>query len=289
MIRLALHLGLVGATVWVSTPRSVRADPVPSADNRQVAKEYVDAGLAAQQVKDYDTAITMYQKAYELIPHPILIFDIAQAYRLAGRLDDARREYKRYLSIDPSGSQSKTVRDLIAEIEAKVRTGSSPPSRDPGGPPGTAASVVVSGDTTADDTEVPPRGVPAVDGGRVAVSPANPPRTFGPAEMREVSPGRKLRIIGLAFGGAGVAALTIGSGAGAYALYLSSVVHSESDPRDADGRHAQTISRAGFVAGGVLLAAGAVLYWRGYSRDRAVVAPTKSDGSVGVTVIGVWP
>src|SRR6185295_924513 len=75
--------------------------------------------LAAQDSGDYDTAITLYTKAYQLVPHPVLLFNMAQANRLAGRTEQALSLYARYLAADPSGAQAQDARDRVAEIEAK--------------------------------------------------------------------------------------------------------------------------------------------------------------------------
>lgn len=86
----------------------------PSHTDRQAAKEFVDKGIAAQNAKDYDKAIEFYNKASALIPHPILLFNIGQAHRLAGRPDRAAPFYERYLANDPNGSESTVAREILA-------------------------------------------------------------------------------------------------------------------------------------------------------------------------------
>jgi hypothetical protein len=93
--------------------------PATTTDEIQVARQYVDAGLAAQNSGDYDTAITFYTKAYELIPHPVLLFNLAQAHRLAEREDKAIALYKRYVSEDPNGVQTQTAREILNEIAGR--------------------------------------------------------------------------------------------------------------------------------------------------------------------------
>lgn len=109
----------IGTLISMTVPARVHGDPAPAADKKQLARQYVEAGLAAQQAGDYDTAVTLYQKAYQLVPHPVLIFNLAQAYRLAGRLKEALTLYKRYVSEAPDGDQAPIARDFIAEIEAE--------------------------------------------------------------------------------------------------------------------------------------------------------------------------
>lgn len=93
------------------------AQPAPP-DKAKVkqAKAYVDAGLAAQGGGDYDTAITFYTKAYELVPHPVLLFNIAQSHRLAGHVDQAVKLYQSFLATNPTGAEAQLARDLLAEI-----------------------------------------------------------------------------------------------------------------------------------------------------------------------------
>src|SRR5882672_5076733 len=120
MIRLLVCLVLLGAIGAIAAPADALAQTAPSVDKKRVAKQYVDAGLAAQSAGEYDTAITFYSKAYELVQHPTLIFNIAQAHRLAGRIEQALTLYKRYLSEEPNGPQAETARKLVSAIEART-------------------------------------------------------------------------------------------------------------------------------------------------------------------------
>ncbi|HEX3478526.1 MAG TPA: hypothetical protein VHT91_26070, partial [Kofleriaceae bacterium] len=88
MSRVLLRLVLLAVLGTAAAPAQVSAQPAPApVDKKQVARQYTDAALAAAKIGDYDTAINFYQKAYQLVPHPTLIFDIAEAQRLAGRVD----------------------------------------------------------------------------------------------------------------------------------------------------------------------------------------------------------
>jgi hypothetical protein len=56
----------------------------------------------------------------------VLLFDIAQAYRLGGHVNEALRFYHKYLKADPRGSEVRTARELMAELEARQVTDSDP-------------------------------------------------------------------------------------------------------------------------------------------------------------------
>ncbi|HET9989953.1 MAG TPA: hypothetical protein VFQ65_15590, partial [Kofleriaceae bacterium] len=54
------------------------------ADDRAAAKQLYDEGLRHYNVAEYPAAIVAWKQAYVLSKKPILLFNIAQAYRLAG-------------------------------------------------------------------------------------------------------------------------------------------------------------------------------------------------------------
>jgi hypothetical protein len=120
MNRVLLRVLLLGAIGAAAMPGRAPAQSLPAdVDKKPLAKQYVDAGLAAQEAGDYDTAITFYRKAYQLLPHPALLFNMAQAHRLAGQLDQALALYRRYLAEDPGGAQAATARGLVTELVAR--------------------------------------------------------------------------------------------------------------------------------------------------------------------------
>lgn len=261
---------LIGAIAVASAPVPALTDPAPTADKRQMAKQYVDTGLAAQNAGDYDSAITLYQMAYHLVPHPVLLFNIAQAHRLAGRLAEALAAYKRYVAADPSGSEAQTARDFVVELEARLArpadAGDAPP---PGAHDGSARN---------------PAGGAAPD----------PSRDSAAAPTTEPSHGRALRIAGVVTGSAGLAALLVGAGYGLHARSLERELSATGAVYDSrkedDGERANQIAITGFVAGGALVAAGTALYFWGHQRasERPVVAPVVSAHGAGLAITGSW-
>jgi tetratricopeptide (TPR) repeat protein len=123
MRRFAICILLTVVPLMVLSRLSIptaRAEPAgPDQAKLQKAKSYVDAGLAAQNAGDYDTAITFYSQAYALVSHPVLLFDIAQAHRLAGRMSKAENFYRDFLAASPALPEAQIARDLLAEIEKR--------------------------------------------------------------------------------------------------------------------------------------------------------------------------
>jgi tetratricopeptide (TPR) repeat protein len=120
MSRVFLRMVLLGLIGSALVPMRASAQPAsaPTVNKKQAAKKYTEAGLTAAKLGDYDAAIDFYQKAYSLVPHPTLTFDMAEAHLLAGRIDQALTLYKRYLSDAPNGPLAKDAHDRIAEIDA---------------------------------------------------------------------------------------------------------------------------------------------------------------------------
>lgn len=312
MIRVWLSLMLIGAIAVASAPQRVHAQPAadkPAADNpvtamsvadkRKVARQYVEAGQAAQESHDYDTAITFYQKAFDLLPHPTLIFDIAQCHRLAGRLDPALSLYRRYLTEVSTGPEAQTARKLIAEIEAAKaarprkadEAGAEPARQAEAGPPAIAARKPdVS--PMADDPH------PAA----AAPSPASPPQpealaSPSPVDAGAAYPGRTTRIAGVAISAAGLLALAIGTGYGVRALSISdqlSQPHAPFHQSDYDrGQRDGQIATAALIGGGALIVVGGALTWFGFrhppSTDRIAIAPLAAPGFAGIVVAESLP
>src|SRR5689334_24726391 len=118
LARAVLGAGIAAALMFCS-PAIVTAQPAVDASaasdvDKRAAKKLVDEGIAAQRAKDYDKAIELYQKAFALVPHPILLFDIGQAHRLAGRLEQAVPFYERYLALDPGGAEAAAAHAFLA-------------------------------------------------------------------------------------------------------------------------------------------------------------------------------
>lgn len=136
-----------------------------------------------------------------------------------------------------------------------------------------------------------------------AVTP--PPRSTPPAGTPEPvaeapATGGTQRTIGLAVGAAGVVGLVVGSVFGlvsksTYDHALRSECGGNPDAcstqgaQDGQTAHGQAmVSTVGFIAGGVLLAAGAVLYFTAPSGRAIGVAPAVGWNAAGLTVGGPW-
>jgi tetratricopeptide (TPR) repeat protein len=86
-----------------------------------IAGEYVAKGLEAQSAGRFDEAIGFYNQAYALLPHPLLLFNLGQAYRLKGDRVVALDYYRKYVAIEPNGRASKEAVEWTAQIERSMQ------------------------------------------------------------------------------------------------------------------------------------------------------------------------
>jgi hypothetical protein len=126
------------------------------------------------------------------------------------------------------------------------------------------------------------------------------PGTPAPIPAGSTNVGGTQRLIGLVVGGTGVAGLVVGSIFGlvskstydhAFGTECRSPPTGCSTQGAADGQTAHTqamVSTVGFIAGGVLLAGGAVLYFTAPSGDSVAVAPAIGSDGAGLALRGLW-
>jgi tetratricopeptide (TPR) repeat protein len=91
---------------------TLRPDQVP-----HKARQLADRGRRFHQAGDYARAIAAFQEAYVLAPSPGLLFNLAQAYRLAGDCDDAAWMYHRYLDTNPASERRTLAENHLATVE----------------------------------------------------------------------------------------------------------------------------------------------------------------------------
>src|SRR5947207_2582797 len=102
---------LVAALILVS---GSAAAAEPSAEARRLYAE----GKAEYAQGHYAEAVTLFERSYALSESPALLFNMAQAHRLAGpeHCNDAVALYKSYLQAQPDAENKKEVEERIHEL-----------------------------------------------------------------------------------------------------------------------------------------------------------------------------
>src|ERR1700686_3162923 len=67
----------------------------------------------------YDAGIEELKKAYDILPHPNVLYNIARAYVDQGDLENAVAYYKKYLEGNPKDRDE--VAQIVAALEARTR------------------------------------------------------------------------------------------------------------------------------------------------------------------------
>ena len=244
--------------------------------DRRKAGAHVERGDRYKEAGDYERAASEYLAAYELVPHPVLFFNVGQVYRLAKQLDQALEYYQRYLEAEPGGraadqarAYAEGLRRMIAERDAQGGTGDG--GTGDGGGGGSGQGGGGSGGLGSGGT---------IDAGT------------------DRAPGRTLRLAGMATGGLGLVSLAIGFKFGADARSISNELSDHDGTwteelldRQDEGELANRrmvffagVGTAAVVAGGVLYYFG----WKAKSEERSSLAasPMVGPGQAGLMLSG---
>lgn len=88
------------------------------ANERVDARKYFQAGMALIQAKQYKEGIELLEKAWLLVPHPSVLYNIGRGYMDAGDLDKALDYLERYVQTEPPDKAETQV--LIDDLRRKI-------------------------------------------------------------------------------------------------------------------------------------------------------------------------
>ncbi len=134
---------------------------VAHADARTEARVHFKKGMEAIATGRYDIGIAELKQAYEISPHPNVLYNIARAHAEAGDLDSAIDAFRRYLETNPPDKEE--IATVLATLEARrdrqreaARQATQTPKAPEGPAPPPAAPAV-----QAPAPRVPPPATPA--------------------------------------------------------------------------------------------------------------------------------
>jgi tetratricopeptide (TPR) repeat protein len=116
----------------------------------ELARRHFDSGVAYLEESDYDSAITAFQKSFDLSQRPEILLNLATVYERKGDLAAAVDSLHRYLEAAPRGEHVTTVQLRLQNLE-KRRAAESRPAP----PPGTAPATPVPTPEPAATTPAP--------------------------------------------------------------------------------------------------------------------------------------
>ena len=122
-----LVLCIGGLAVWpapgVAGPP---ASPAPAAV--AAARRYFEEANRAYDKAQFSEALKLYSKAFDLTQYPAFLFNMGQCEKYLGHWDKAEFLYTRYLALDPKPRDPQLVKDLIAEMRARQKPVTPPPT-----------------------------------------------------------------------------------------------------------------------------------------------------------------
>jgi hypothetical protein len=285
--------------VGLAAGNAGRARAASAADDAATAslKKHYEQGAKYYNIGKYDEAIKEFEAAYEAKPDPLILYNLAQAHRLAGHNTEALRIYKNHLRAMPDSPYLADVQKHIAALEEATKNEPPPqppatggpvtppppgtsPTTTPGGTQGTGAPVTLPG--TPPPTTQPPPG-PGDSGGPpptyppVETTPPPAPADAGgmappPPMLEQPGPAPKPGLsgrqkVGIVIAAIGAGSLLLGGVFGAIAKSSEKKIETASDNYDAFDPSVDKLGRASekaeFVFLGVGLAAaitGTVVY-----------------------------
>jgi tetratricopeptide (TPR) repeat protein len=235
---------------------TVHASP---GDAMQEAKDHYDRGMAHYELGEFAAAVDEFKAAYSLSQAPGLLFNLAQASRLGKDYEQALHFYRTYLRVRPDAANRDDVEKRIGELEP-----------------------IVEKRRRAEAERLPP---PPVQVPAPTSAAADKPIVLLPPS------GRPTKIAGIVVGVAGIGIVGAGVGLGVASLDAQNKLSklatqmgnwsAEQSKLYDTGKLDATLATALYVAGGVAVATGVILYAVGVKRDRArfAVAPMPGGGA----------
>lgn len=107
-----------GLAAGVAEARAPSKDvPAPKPSDQQEADRHFKAGVARFKEAKFAEALDEFQRAYEISPHPLVLYNIAGCYRELSRYGEAVRFYTRFLAEGPGKVPPGRLSDAKTELD----------------------------------------------------------------------------------------------------------------------------------------------------------------------------
>jgi outer membrane receptor for ferrienterochelin and colicin len=109
---------------WIAACGALFMSSVTRADERTDARREFRAGMQAIADGKYDEGVQRLERAYDILPHPNVLYNIGLAHMYAGRSEEALEYFERYKETG-SSSDAIEVDSLIRSLRDKQTPGAS--------------------------------------------------------------------------------------------------------------------------------------------------------------------
>jgi iron complex outermembrane receptor protein len=110
---------VVKVAAWLTLAAAVFVPASSLADERTEARAYFKRGMTSIANGHYEDGIGELKKAYEILPHANVLFNIARAYVDSGDLENAVIYYRKYLEGSPRDRGE--VEAVLVNLDARIR------------------------------------------------------------------------------------------------------------------------------------------------------------------------
>ena len=229
-------------------------------------------GMKHYTLGHFSEAIEEFEKAYDIKPEPIFLYNIGQSHWQNQDFKRAIFFYRRYLDAAPQGKYRVQIEQRIIDLEKALAEEK-------------AMAMEKEKERAATPAVAPAPVLPAPE-----PEPVQPPPPPEPAEVGSASSGRGLRIAGIVVSSVGLVGIGAGIAFGVHSANLYSQANSGTyDQSKLDSSDTfRTLEWVAMGVGGAALATGVVLYIVGAtkpSRSLSMV-PLLAPGMGGMALAG---
>jgi hypothetical protein len=121
-MRFVVVMAVVQVMSWVPSAHAAgREDAAKAEAGKDAARSEWRQGNVAYDLGHYDEAAKHYDVAYTLVQDPAFLFNIAQSYRMGGKLDQALDRYRAFLRKASADAPNRsTAEKFVQEIKRKL-------------------------------------------------------------------------------------------------------------------------------------------------------------------------
>jgi tetratricopeptide (TPR) repeat protein len=103
---------------------SISGHALAEDNTRAKAKAHYDEGEKAFRLGEFQRAVTEFKASYEISAVPLLLYNVAQAYRQLGDSRQALFFYKQFLATGPNGDSKRVAEQRVAELTKAIEDAS---------------------------------------------------------------------------------------------------------------------------------------------------------------------
>jgi hypothetical protein len=189
-VTVAAWIGVAPVTTPAAAADEVEGAPKHDDPKAAEARAHYEEGTKAYNLGEYPRAVTEFKAAYNAKPDPLLLYNIAQSFRLGGDAAQALFFYRSFLRNMPGAPNRKEVEGRIRTLEKQVEKQAEKQvdeqkheaATSPGTvPPAPATSPTAPAPSSGAATTTPPP--PAASPGAPAATTTPPPAAALPAAV----------------------------------------------------------------------------------------------------------